>query len=89
MSPKITKIYPIHIYSLGKNTHTRERREIFQLTWASLLSIFRGAVIDEGEGVMLVEKVGVNTFYGQFAEELGQKDDRESPLQVRSVWIGL
>ncbi|KAL6054184.1 P-type Ca(2+) transporter [Balamuthia mandrillaris] len=45
--------------------------------------LFRGSVIDEGEGVMIVDKVGVNTFSGALEEELAEKDTRESPLQVK------
>jgi len=40
-------------------------------------------VIDEGEGVMKVDKVGDHTFYGQLAKELSHGEERLSPLQVK------
>jgi len=45
--------------------------------------VFRGAVVDDGEAVMLVDSVGEKTFYGKLAKELSISDDRESPLQVK------
>jgi len=45
--------------------------------------LFRGSVIDDGEAIMKVISVGIQTFYGQLASELGDKDDRLSPLQVK------
>lgn len=45
--------------------------------------VFRGAVIDDGEAVMLVDSVGSKTFFGKLAKELSISDDRESPLQVK------
>eukprot|EP01132_Coremiostelium_polycephalum_P003574 gene3574-4453_t len=44
---------------------------------------FRGTVVEDGEGVLLVESVGGNTLYGQLAIELSKSDDRESPLQIK------
>ena len=45
--------------------------------------IFRGAVVEEGEAVMLVDRVGLSTFYGQLTEELNISDNRLSPLQLK------
>lgn len=46
--------------------------------------IRRGCVVTDGEGIMLVNSVGVNTEYGRLAAELSQHDNsRESPLQVK------
>ncbi|MBR6748485.1 MAG: calcium-translocating P-type ATPase, PMCA-type [Clostridia bacterium] len=45
-------------------------------------SLFRGAVVCSGEGVMRVTKVGDHTVYGALAAEL-QERTRESPLKVR------
>jgi calcium-translocating P-type ATPase len=45
--------------------------------------VFRGSVIDDGEGVLLVDAVGLQTHYGKLFEELGKDEDRESPLQVK------
>lgn len=44
--------------------------------------LFRGSVVDEGEGVMEVVRVGDFTFYGVMATEM-QEESRESPLKVR------
>ncbi|MDH5597603.1 MAG: calcium-translocating P-type ATPase, PMCA-type [Cyclobacteriaceae bacterium] len=46
-------------------------------------SLFRGSVVDEGEGVMLVDMVGDQTIYGSLARELSVSDNRLSPLQVK------
>ncbi|GAA4823536.1 calcium-translocating P-type ATPase, PMCA-type [Algivirga pacifica] len=45
--------------------------------------LYRGATIDDGEGIMLVDAVGMNTFYGQLTRELGMKEERLSPLQLK------
>jgi len=45
-------------------------------------SLFRGAVVCAGEGVMVVTQVGDATIYGSLAGEL-QEDTRESPLKLR------
>ncbi len=45
-------------------------------------SLFRGAVVFEGEGVMAVRKVGVQTMMGKMAEEM-QEDEPDSPLKVK------
>lgn len=45
--------------------------------------LFRGAVVDEGEAVMMIETVGDKSFYGKLAKELSSTDDRLSPLQVK------
>lgn len=45
--------------------------------------VFRGATVDDGEAVILIDKVGVNTFYGQLTEELSISDERLSPLQLK------
>jgi calcium-translocating P-type ATPase len=45
--------------------------------------IFRGSVVDDGEGVVRVDTVGNNTFYGHLAKELAEAEGRLSPLQVK------
>lgn len=45
--------------------------------------LFRGSVVENGEGVLSVLSVGTNTVYGQLADELASADERESPLQVK------
>ena len=44
--------------------------------------VFRGALITEGEGEMLVTDVGDSTFYGKIAAEL-QSEELPSPLKER------
>ena len=45
-------------------------------------SLFRGAVVFDGEGVMKVSKVGTQTMMGKMAEEM-QEDEPDSPLKVK------
>lgn len=45
-------------------------------------SLFRGAVVFDGEGVMDVRKVGLKTMMGKMAEDM-QEDDPDSPLKVK------
>lgn len=44
--------------------------------------LFKGAVVYSGEGIMCVKKVGDNTFYGEIALELQEKQP-DSPLKLR------
>lgn len=45
-------------------------------------SLFRGAVVFDGEGVLDVRKVGLKTMMGRMADEM-QEDDVDSPLKVK------
>ena len=45
-------------------------------------SLYRSSVVYSGEGKMLVEKVGDNTFYGKLAQEINEKTP-VSPLKIR------
>ncbi len=45
-------------------------------------SLFRGAVVFDGEGVLDVRKVGLKTMMGRMAEEM-QEDEPDSPLKVK------
>lgn len=45
-------------------------------------SLFRGAVIFDGEGILDVRKVGLKTMMGKMAEEM-QDDEPDSPLKVK------
>lgn len=45
-------------------------------------SLFRGAVVFDGEGVLDVRKVGLKTMMGKMAEEM-QGEDPDSPLKVK------
>ena len=45
-------------------------------------NLYMGTVVYSGNAIMLVNKVGDNTFYGKLASELQENDD-ESPLKLR------
>lgn len=45
--------------------------------------LFRDSVIEHGEMVMLVDRVGKTTSYGKLSVELSINDGRQSPLQVK------
>lgn len=45
-------------------------------------NLFRGSVIVEGNGLLLVQKIGAASLYGQLTQEL-REDDRESPLKLK------
>ena len=45
-------------------------------------SLFRGSVVQSGEGVLYVTAVGAHTLYGQLAKEM-QTEERDSPLKIR------
>ncbi|MDO4261182.1 MAG: calcium-translocating P-type ATPase, PMCA-type [Eubacteriales bacterium] len=51
-------------------------------TFVDAHSLFRGAVVFDGEGVMDVRKVGLKTMMGRMAEEM-QEDEPDSPLKVK------
>lgn len=45
-------------------------------------SLFRGAVVFDGEGILDVRKVGTQTMMGKMAEEM-QEEEPDSPLKVK------
>ena len=51
-------------------------------TFVDPYSLFRGAVVFDGEGVLDVRKVGLKTMMGKMAEEM-QEDEPDSPLKVK------
>ena len=51
-------------------------------TFVDKHSLFRGAVVFDGEGVLYVKKVGLKTMMGKMAEEM-QEDEPDSPLKVK------
>lgn len=66
-----------------------EAQEDFQLpdditgdTFVDAHSLFRGAVVFDGEGILDVRKVGLKTMMGKMAEEM-QEDEPDSPLKVK------
>lgn len=56
--------------------------EITGDVFADEYSLFRGAVVFDGEGVLDVRKVGLKTMMGKMAEEM-QEDEPDSPLKVK------
>ena len=58
-----------------------EAREAFKSS-RSEKEVFRGTVVYSKEALMLVKKVGDNTFYGHMAKELQEKSP-DSPLKIR------
>ncbi len=56
--------------------------EITGDTFVDKHSLFRGAVVFDGEGILDVRKVGLMTMMGKMAEEM-QNDEPDSPLKVK------
>ena len=44
--------------------------------------LFRGSVVLEGTGIMIVEKIGAASLYGQLTQEL-KDEERDSPLKLK------
>jgi len=51
-------------------------------TFVDKHSLFRGAVVFDGEGVLDVKRVGLDTMMGRMAQEM-QEDEPDSPLKVK------
>ena len=51
-------------------------------TFVDAHSLFRSAIVFDGEGVMEVRRVGLATMMGKMAEEM-QEDEPDSPLKVK------
>lgn len=56
--------------------------EITGDTFVDAHSLFKGAVVFDGEGILDVRKVGLKTMMGKMAEEM-QEDEPDSPLKVK------
>lgn len=56
--------------------------EITGDTFVDRHSLFRGAVVFDGEGILDVRKVGLKTMMGKMAEEM-QEEEPDSPLKVK------
>lgn len=56
--------------------------EITGDTFVDEHSLFRGAVVLDGEGVLEIQKVGTKTMMGKMAEEMNE-DEPDSPLKVK------
>ena len=62
--------------------HVELPDEITGDTFVDQYSLFRGAVVFDGEGILDVRKVGLKTMMGKMAEEM-QEDEPDSPLKVK------
>lgn len=61
---------------------TEMKDEITGDTFVDKYSLFRGAVVFDGTGILDVRKVGLKTIMGKMAEEM-QEDEVDSPLKVK------
>lgn len=61
---------------------TEMKDEITGDTFVDKYSLFRGAVVFDGTGILDVRKVGLKTMMGKMAEEM-QEDEVDSPLKVK------
>ena len=52
------------------------------ITFVDRHSLFRGAVVFDGEGILDIRKVGLKTMMGKMAQEM-QEDEPDSPLKVK------
>lgn len=70
--------------SLNGETKEQYKEEINKLSGniTDINKVYRGTVVYSNEAVMKVEKVGVNTLYGQIAKELTEKQP-DSPLKIK------
>lgn len=66
-----------------KKTPAPEGHQMTEVNFSSPHDVWRGSVVDEGEGIMVVKSVGDGSFYGKLAKDLSSADDRLSPLQVK------
>lgn len=62
--------------------HVELPEDITGDTFVDQYSLFRGAVVFDGEGVLDVRKVGLKTMMGKMAEEM-QEEEPDSPLKVK------
>lgn len=67
-------------FSVDENIQFAE--EITGDVFVDKYSLFRGAVVFDGEGVLDVRKVGLQSMMGKMAEEM-QEEEPDSPLKVK------
>lgn len=61
-----------------KSADTRDKSDGLN----SISGVFRGSTVCDGEGILKVERVGKQTYYGMVAKDV-QAQTRESPLKLR------
>lgn len=69
-------------YKEAAEEHTEFPEKITGDTFVDKSSLFRGVIVFDGEGILLVKKVGIQTMMGRMALEM-QEEEPESPLQVK------
>lgn len=57
-------------------------KEITGDTFVDQSSLFRGAIVYDGEGYMVIQAIGLNTMMGKMAEELNA-EEVDTPLKVK------
>lgn len=67
---------------IATDVSTEMKDEITGDTFVDKYSLFRGAVVFDGTGILDVRKVGLKTMMGKMAEEM-QEDEVDSPLKVK------
>lgn len=65
---------------ISREIKTAQAKEGIDLLDKSQL--FRGSVVLEGTGIMIVERIGANSLYGQLTQEL-KDEERDSPLKLK------
>ena len=68
--------------SVDESSINGEAREVYKYSSDGHDFVFKGTVIYSGEAIMVVKKVGDNTFYGEIALEL-QENQPDSPLKLK------
>ena len=68
--------------SVDESSINGEAREVYKYLAEGHDFLFKGTVVYSGEGIMVVKKVGDDTFYGEITLELQEKQP-DSPLKMR------
>lgn len=69
-------------YKEATEENTEFPEQITGDTFVDKSSLFRGVIVFDGEGILLVKKVGTQTMMGKMALEM-QEEEPDSPLQVK------
>ena len=68
------------LQKISREIQIAQEKQGFDLLDKSQL--FRGSVVLEGTGIMIVEKIGAASLYGQLTQEL-KDTERDSPLKLK------
>ncbi len=72
--------------SVDESSIDGETKEKYKYSNTQKNKLYKGTVVYSKEGTMLVESVGINTFYGKLALELQEKQP-DSPLKVKLLGL--